>query len=365
MHPERLSRRVFVRELGRLSAATALLPWLACELDVPRDASADGDGAGERPEPALSACPPFLTATSDFFQQFGGRATVDGWTMPALAADAPLRVEGLVRTPLQTSLAELEADTTQHHTVLKTMQCVLGWRGTALFTGVPLRVLLDRAGIDRTAAKRVRFFGADGFENNLKLVDIYQGGSDLFEPQIAFRINGERLPQALGFPFRLLLNDRYGFKNTKWLSRIEVTAEDRETGQYQANGYPDAGIIEPTSTTENLRLNERVAAGQISICGFALSGLGGIARVELALDGGTFAAAELSDADAVLADHPQLAQAEQLIEADRYGFPPRGVWARWQASLALAPGPHRVAVRVVDRAGNAADGATLSIDAYS
>lgn len=361
----RLSRRVFVRALGRVSAATVMLPWLACERDSPREPSADGVGpdGGRRELPPPPQCGPFLTATADFFQQFGGRATVEGWVMPSLAADARMRIEGLVGTPLQVDLAELEADGAQHRTVLKTMLCVLGWRSTALFTGVPLRVLLDRAGIVRTAAKRVRFFGADGFENNLTLADIYENPSDLFEPLVAFRINGERLPQALGFPFRLLLNDRYGFKNIKWLARIEVTAEDRETGQYQTNGYPDAGIIEPTSTTENLRLSERVAAGQVQICGFALSGRAGIARVELALDGGGFVAAELSEAGATLVDHPQLAQAEQLADPARFGFPPRGVWARWQADLALEPGMHRVAVRVIDRAGNAVDGATLSLEA--
>jgi hypothetical protein len=67
----------------------------------------------------------------------------------------------------------------------------------------------------------------------------------------------------------------------------------------------------------------------------------------------------------VLVDHPELAEAEQLIQSDRFGFPPRGVWARWQTTLSLAPGMHRVAVRMVDRAGNAADGATLTIVASS
>ena len=151
--------------------------------------------------------------------------------------------------------------------------------------------------------------------------------------------------------------------NTMWLSRIEVTAEDRETGQYQTAGYPDAGVIEPTSSTENLRLSERVAAGQVLICGFALSGWAGIERVEVALDAGAPVAAELRGVADALAEHPQLAQAQQLMEPDRFGFPPRGVWARWQAVLLLAPGMHRVTVRVIDRAGNAADGATLALDA--
>jgi DMSO/TMAO reductase YedYZ molybdopterin-dependent catalytic subunit len=187
----------------------------------------------------------------------------------------------------------------------------------------------------------------------------------MFEPLIAFRINGERLPQALGFPFRLLLNDRYGFKNTKWLTRIVASAEDLETGQYQSVGYPDAGVIEPTSTVENLRVSERVVAGPVEVCGFALSGRAGIDRVELALDGGSFAPAELNDLLALQQAYPEIAQSEQLADPERFGFPPLGVWAQWRAVLALEPGMHRLAVRVFDRAGSFADGTTLSLDAQS
>ena len=358
----RLSRRVFIRSLARVAPSAAVLPWLACELEggAPEDRT---DGA--RPEPPAAVCPPFMTPIADFFRQFGGSRTVQDWQMPMLDAQTVLRIEGLVAAPLELDLSLLEADEEQHRTVLKTMLCVLGWRSSALFTGVPLRVLLDRAGIDRAATRRVRFFGADAFENNLRLEDIYASASDMFEPLVVFWINGERLPQALGFPFRLLLNDRFGFKNIKWLTRIVASAEDRETGQYQSAGYPDAGIIEPTSTVENLRVHEMVPAGPVEVCGFALSGRGGIERVELALDGAELAPAALTNLQELQAAYPEITRSEQLVAPDRFGFPPLGVWAQWRAVLELEPGVHRLAVRVLDRAGNAADGTTLTLDARS
>jgi DMSO/TMAO reductase YedYZ molybdopterin-dependent catalytic subunit len=363
-----LSRRLFVRSLGGLAASSTVLPWLACEPD--NDASSTPDGgararsdAAAQPGGAIEACPSFLTPTADFFVQFGGRATVEGWQMPELAQDFACSIGGLVATPSTFTLADLEADGAEHVTVVKTMLCVLGYRSTALYTGVPLRVLLDRAGIDRAMAKRVRFFGHDGFENNLRVSDIYDGPPDAFEPLVAFRIHGRALPRELGSPFRLLLCDRYGYKNTKWLARIEVTAEDSEIGQYQARGYPDAGMIEPVPIVENLRVSNRVPAGALELCGFALSGRGGLASVELSLDGAPHRAAELSTLAAQRVLYPELDRVAQLGEPARFGPHPRGVWTAFRATLELGPGMHSVALRAIDTAQNAGQATTLSIEA--
>jgi hypothetical protein len=349
---------VFVRTL---IAAGGALPWMRCEVMRTR-ADSESD-SGPASEPTEAGCPAFLTPTEEFFVQFGGQRTIAGWTMPELGEDARVQISGLVSIALAIDLAMLEADLDEHVTVVKTMMCVLGYRSTALFTGVPLRVLLDRAGIDRAAAKRVRFFGSDGFENNLRVQDIYDGSSDTFEPLIAFRIDSGRLPHALGFPFRLLLNDRYGLKNIKWLARIEVTADDLETGQYQENGYPDAGVIEPVPIVENLRVTQDVPAGPLELCGYALSGRGGIERVELSLDGGEFVAAQLSGLDGQLAAYPELGEAQQVVESARFGTRPRGVWVGWHATVELAPGAHSIALRALDSQGNRGEATTLTIDA--
>lgn len=353
----RLSRRVFVRAVGGAAVAVGLPGWIACSGDDAAPGGAAGSldaGAGS------SACRSFLTPAPEFFQQFGGASSVEGWQLPELDAGAHrLEIGGLVDTPLSLSLAELEADTAQHVTVLNSMMCVLGFRDTAIWTGVPLSVLLDRAGIDRGAAVRVRFFGADGFDNNLRVEDIYEGPADIFEPLIAFRLYGERLPQALGFPMRLLLADRYGYKNTKWLQRIEVSDVDEATGQYQARGYDDAGVIEPVPTVENRRIMETVTAGSVELCGIALSGLGGVDVVEVSLDGADHEPAELAPLPELLARHPELAQTLQLADATRFGWPARGVWSLWQATLELSPGQHTIDVRVRDQSGAAAEGATL------
>jgi DMSO/TMAO reductase YedYZ molybdopterin-dependent catalytic subunit len=353
-----VSRRVFVR---RLAAGAALLRLSACEISSRMATAPDAAGSSTS---APGKCLPFLTPLDTFYRQFGGRSTVEGWSMPELDPEAfELRIDGLVSSELSVKLAELEADTEHHVTVVKTMICVLGYRSTALFTGIPLRLLLDRAGIDRDHAVRVRFFGADGFENNLRVSDIYDGPADLFEPLIAFRIYGEPLPRELGFPFRLLLGDRYGYKNTKWLARITVSDRDEPTGQYQAEGYPDDGLIEPIATVENLRIEEKLAAGPVELCGFALSGSAAIERVELALDQGPFMPSTLASLVELTHEFPELEQSLQLGDPSRFGFPMRGVWVAWRMRIDLRPGEHRVRIRVRDTAGNVADGTDLHLSA--
>ncbi len=353
-----VSRRMFLR---RLAAGAALLRFEACGVSPGGHTGAAGSGDG-----GVAACPPFLTPVEGFYRQFGGRSTVKGWSLPDLDADSfELSVTGLVASEMRVKLADLEADAGQHQTVLKTMICVLGYRSTQIFTGVPLRVLLDRAGIDRERAVRVRFLGADGFENNLRVGDIYDNPADLFPPLIAFRIGGQPLPRELGFPFRLLLGDRYGYKNTKWLTQISVVDSDQVVGQYQAEGYPDDGVIPVMALVENLRITEMVEPGPVELCGFALSGAAAIERVEVAVDDGAFGAAQLSELMELTDSYPELRESLQLSDPAHFGFPLRGVWVAFRFSFDARPGQHRVRVRVRDRAGNMDESTAIQLTAAS
>ncbi|MDD9940658.1 MAG: molybdopterin-dependent oxidoreductase [Myxococcales bacterium] len=351
-----LTRRVFVRSL----AGAAASPWVACRAQV-------GEDREERVvDPGLGLdeqvlCQSFLTPVEDFYRQFGAKSTVDGWQQPDLSADATIAIDGLVAQPLSLRLEDLEADQDAHVTVLNTLMCIFGPRSTAIFTGIPLRVLLARAGIDRTRARRLRLYGADGFENNLRVSDVFDNPPDLFEPLLAFRIAGEPLPKTLGYPVRLLLNDRYGYKNVKWLARIEATDDDRPSGQYQMRGYPDAGVIEPVPVVETHRVTQTIPVGATQLCGFALSGYAPIEVVELSLDGGPPEQLEGSPLEALIREHPGLSETRQVAEPARFGFPLRGVWVRWQYVFDARPGEHRIEVRTRDGAGNLGEATALRL----
>jgi DMSO/TMAO reductase YedYZ molybdopterin-dependent catalytic subunit len=258
------------------------------------------------------------------------------------------------------TLAELEAATEQVE-VVKTMVCAFGLTSTALWTGVPLRVLLARAGVDRARVARARFFGRDGFENNLPIAAIFDNQA-AFEPLLAFRLYQDRLPFEHGFPFRLLLADRYGYKNIKWLERIELTDRDEPTGQYQTRGYSDAGLIEPQVMTAGVRVTERLPVGPITLCGFAVSGYAGIEAVELTVDDGPSSAATLTSVQELAQQVPELARTVQLQHASsvtQTDVP--SLWSAWSATLQVTAGEHRVRIRVRDRSGREADATDLRL----
>ncbi|MCB9523180.1 MAG: molybdopterin-dependent oxidoreductase [Myxococcales bacterium] len=305
---------------------------------------------------------PFLTPVGEHYVKNGAEGSIAGWREPDLAAEAwSLTLDGLVDTPLTVTLADLQALDGQAVSVLKTMQCVVdsgtaqGLVGTALWRGIPLRLLLDRAGADRVNGKRIHVFGADGFTNNLPLGRIYDPAAleGLVGPLLVTHMNGAPLTRRHGAPVRLLVPDGFGYASVKWIRRIEVTADDRPFGTYQDTGFTDEStspvFSKITAPTDNLR----VPAGTVVCHGFATSGHAGVDRVECRLNGGPWLPATLATPEDVLAGAPEVGGAAQLADPGRFGWPCRAVWALWTFAFDAEPGRYRLEVRAIDRAGNA------------
>jgi DMSO/TMAO reductase YedYZ molybdopterin-dependent catalytic subunit len=108
--------------------------------------------------------------------------------------------------------------------------CVEGWDYIGKWSGVPLRVFLDRVGADKTA-KYVGF----------KCADRYWGSIDMataLHPQtiLATHYAGEPLSDPYGFPMRLKTPLKLGFKQPKWIHAIEVT-NVYPGGYWEEGGY--------------------------------------------------------------------------------------------------------------------------------
>ncbi|MBI4420983.1 MAG: molybdopterin-dependent oxidoreductase [Gemmatimonadetes bacterium] len=141
-----------------------------------------------------------------------------------------LEVGGLVRAPLALSLEEIRAlgrvtHTFKHH-------CVEGWSAIATWTGVPLRAVADRAGV-RPEARYVRF---DSFDQG------YYNGWDMpsamhQETILAYGFNDQDLMPDHGAPLRLYAPHKYGYKLTKYLTKITFT-DQRPGGYWEDQGYP-------------------------------------------------------------------------------------------------------------------------------
>ncbi len=384
----RLSRRLFVRSATGL----LVLPLVGCgggdgdgDAGDGGDEPPDGRDAGQREggvdgledggafdaaadaavdagPPLPELCQPFLTPDGEFPPLFGGNGTVPGWQRPELDRDEwRLSLEGLVQRPRRVSLAELEADTDNHVRVVSTLQCVFGSRGTAIWTGVPVRILLEQAGLQRESTRRVRLFGADGFANNLRLPDLYEVEDEVFEPLVVFRMNGEPIDDRLGGPARVLLSDRYGFKNIKWVIALEATADDADFGQYQVMTLSDdPGLVDPNTRVDSERT---VPAGPVTLCGHGLSGFGGVERVQVSIDGQPFESVRLLTLDEVVEATPELRDTLQFQNPEQNPWPYRGVWAPWEHEVELSPGEHRLAFRILDRSGEGADGFNVLLTA--
>ncbi|KMO27358.1 molybdopterin-dependent oxidoreductase [Methylobacterium aquaticum] len=126
-----------------------------------------------------------------------------------------LELAGLIqdRTPWT---REKIAALPQRETIIRHV-CVEGWDYIGQWSGVPLRTFLERVGAD-LRAKYVAFKTADDYPSSIDM-------ATALHPQtlLATTYAGETLPDPFGYPLRLRMSTKLGFKNPKWITAIEVT----------------------------------------------------------------------------------------------------------------------------------------------
>lgn len=145
-----------------------------------------------------------------------------------------LTVDGGVTRPLSLRYDELGRQTQQTQKSL--LQCVGGAKGQASWEGIPLKTILESAGVGPDV-KKVIFYAADGYESSIPIATALKPDSLL-----ALTMNGESLWPKHGWPVRLVLPGKYGYKQVKWITRIELTTR-RHKGFWEQRGYGDDGSI--------------------------------------------------------------------------------------------------------------------------
>jgi DMSO/TMAO reductase YedYZ molybdopterin-dependent catalytic subunit len=151
-------------------------------------------------------------------------------------ADWRLKVDGLVVQPREFSLATLKLMPAR--TQITRHDCVEGWSAIGKWTGVPLAAVLRSAGILPTARYAV-FHCADELETTLDGSGRYYESIDLvdaFHPQtiLAYGMNGKDLSVGHGAPLRLRVERQLGYKQAKYLMRIQLV--DSLHGLWGGNG---------------------------------------------------------------------------------------------------------------------------------
>ncbi len=210
---------------------------------------------------------------------------------PTLRAWA-LEIKGNVRTPMKLGKSELQA--MPHLSQQTTLQCISNPVGgnlssNAVWTGVPLRELLTRAGASGKAVQ-LMMFGADGFVDTIPM-------ETAMHPYtlIAYQMNGTDLPVHHGYPVRLIVPGYVGEKSVKWLTALEVREREGE-GFYEEQGWGPHFMIENSSRFDTpsdgdeMKLHEPVV-----LHGEAFAGDRGVRAVQVSTDGGdTWTTAELT-----------------------------------------------------------------------
>jgi DMSO/TMAO reductase YedYZ molybdopterin-dependent catalytic subunit len=131
-----------------------------------------------------------------------------------------LAVTGLVRNPLALSLDQIRAMPAR--TQITRHDCVEGWSAIGQWTGLPLKLALDRAGV-LPAARYVVFHCADDFSGTpyYESIDLIDG----YHPQtiLAWGMNGQLLSVGHGAPLRLRVERQLGYKQAKYVMGVELT----------------------------------------------------------------------------------------------------------------------------------------------
>ena len=233
-----------------------------------------------------------------------------------------LKVSGLVDRPLSLSLDELKKMAATE--IVFGFECsgnrrpLQGLSSNGRWTGVPLRTVLERAGV-KTEAREFVFFGADHgpeeveFRGTVHKVD-QQFGRSLSrekalapEPMLVYLLNGEPLTKHQGFPVRLLVPGWYGVANVKYLAEIHAQV-DPFVGKWQARWYRTLRgqtINGEVKWTENAITHMRPksfiarvtrSGNQHKLFGVILNDGTPIKSIEVSIDGGPWLAAQLDPA---------------------------------------------------------------------
>ena len=157
-------------------------------------------------------------------------------------ADWKLVVDGLVEQPASLSLAELKAMPSR--TQITRHDCVEGWSAIGKWTGVPLARVLD-AVKPKPNARFVVFHCADSVAEADGPTPYYESIDldDAYHPQtlLAYGLNDAQLPVINGAPLRLRVERQLGYKQAKYLMRLELVESFAAIGDGKGGYWEDQG----------------------------------------------------------------------------------------------------------------------------
>lgn len=352
-HDSGVPRRTF---LGRALAVLGGASLIGSAVAMVREFTliATPVNAGPRPSPAgpvgspLSGGLPGASVAGDPFGPTPARTPLDQFYVVQKNFISPrvdggswrLKVDGLVSTPHEWTMSELRALVSVGGP--RTLSCISNdvpaggsLIGNQEWRGARLNDVLDRAGV-APAASWILWEAADGYTESLPLE--VARSRDIW---LVYEMGGLPLTDDHGFPLRVMIPGRFGMKQPKWLTRIQLADHDQQ-GYWEQRGWDEEAFVLNMSRIDFPNNGATVrAATPLPVSGIAYAGDRGIAKVELSPDdGASWLAAALDDATQ----------------------DPLGplTWVRWRADVSLpaaaAGSTLRLVVRATSQDGTVQDG---------
>jgi DMSO/TMAO reductase YedYZ molybdopterin-dependent catalytic subunit len=210
-----------------------------------------------------------------------------------------------------------------------TLSCISGRIGTSListtlWSGVSMQDIIASAGVQQ-GAQYLHIRSGDGFYETVSLELI---NSDR-RIMLCHSWDGRPLPVDHGFPLRIWIPDRYGMKQPKWITAMEIT-DEYIPGYWVERRWDEVARVNTTSVIDTVAVdaiiendNERL----VPIGGIAYAGARGISKVEVRVNNGAWQEAQLR---------------APLSET---------TWVIWRYDWPFAAGDHTFEVRCVDGDG--------------
>ena len=256
---------------AELEAMKENMPQVPLVVELPNEDDPVKPALGTRPE---------YTAVRDHYKIFirSEPTVIDGetWTLP---------ITGLVDNPMSLTLSEIMTRY-EPRSEFVTLSCISNrvggpLIGTTHWTGASMKEIL--ADVKPQAdARFLQITSADGF---YETVDMELIDSDE-RIMLAYNWDGKPIPFDHGFPLRIWLPDRYGMKQPKWITGIEVIGDYRE-GYWVERGWSEEALVRATSVVDTVAVESLIEDGErklVPIGGIAYAGARGISRVEVRID---------------------------------------------------------------------------------
>lgn len=162
---------------------------------------------------------------------------------------------------------------------------------TTRWTGIPMQDILADMELEEDAAW-IRIDSVDGFYEYLSIEDVMNDRRVM----LTYAWDGVPLPDRHGWPLRIYIPNRYGMKQPKWITDMEVVA-DWEPGYWVERGWSREALVRTTSVIDNVAVDEIIEEADgsmvVPIGGIAYSGERQISRVEVRVDDGEWQEAQI------------------------------------------------------------------------